>query len=121
MDEVGVDDYIPCLPPQTCTDRDSQFYIIPYTSKTILLLNMNWEPHFLKFLFRGPIAIIFKAYNLVRKLQLHVYNKFYRLKFGNIQDLSREGGGASEILPLQKRGAKKVLDMLKGGGGGKKF
>ena len=28
------------------------------------------------------------------------------------------GGGAREVLPLQKGGAEKVLDMLIGGGGG---
>ena len=28
------------------------------------------------------------------------------------------GGGASEVLPLPKGGAEKVLAMLKGGGGG---
>ena len=27
----------------------------------------------------------------------------------------REGGGAREVLPLRKRGAEKVLAMLKGG------
>ena len=30
--------------------------------------------------------------------------------------LLNRGGGASEVLPLQKRGTEKVLAMLKGGG-----
>ena len=34
---------------------------------------------------------------------------------------ARGGGGACEVLPLRKRGAEKVLAMLKGGGGYKKF
>ena len=37
----------------------------------------------------------------------------------NIRDRSPGGGGASEVLPQEKRGGgqKKVLAMLKGGGG----